>query len=86
MTANGRRFWPDSGIFSMSKGGVAPMHLERIIPHGGEIRIELFDEDDPDQDDNLGAVAIREFDEGHGDLTADFLSDEAHYRLTYHVE
>ncbi|GGY22438.1 hypothetical protein GCM10010384_31630 [Streptomyces djakartensis] len=90
MTANGHRFWPDHGIFSMSNGedapNNAPMHLEQIIPPGGSVRIELFDADSPDQDDNLGAVTIREFDAGHGDLTADFTADEAHYRLTYHVE
>ncbi|MFE7930378.1 hypothetical protein ACFU6S_16880 [Streptomyces sp. NPDC057456] len=90
MTANGQRFWPSSGVFSMSNGdgapNQAPMHEERILPPGGSVHIELFDEDDIDQDDNLGGVTIREFDAGHGDLVHEFTSDEANYRLTYHVE
>jgi hypothetical protein len=80
------RFWPPSGIFSMREGQDAPFPPLALVMPGDSIFVELFDEDDPDQDDNLGRATFRASDAGRGDLTVDFTADEAHYTLTYSVQ
>ncbi|MER7487604.1 hypothetical protein ABTY20_17165 [Streptomyces sp. NPDC126497] len=78
---NGHEFW--SG--QMKGGRDRNTDSFQLFPNSPTGIVSLTDQDSPDEDDHLGAHAIRRDELGQGWHRAWFQSDEANYHLDYEV-
>ncbi|MEV8045013.1 hypothetical protein [Streptomyces griseoluteus] len=84
---NGIRFWPPSGIFSMSKDTEAFVEPDTIRQFGANesMRFSLRDDESPLGSDSLGFVDINR-NESNGEHVRNFEGGEGgSYTLTYRV-
>ncbi|KAB1141844.1 hypothetical protein F7R91_30995 [Streptomyces luteolifulvus] len=85
MFHNGTRFWPPSGIFSMTKDTEAFVNQVFEFGADAEMRFSLRDDESPLGSDSLGFVDISRT-ESNGEHTGDFEGGEGgSYTLTYRV-
>jgi hypothetical protein len=69
----------------MNDNDVADLGALPDIPFGTKARVDLYDQDSPDEDDHLGTFYARPGMIGQGELEYTFFEDGANYRLTYQV-
>jgi hypothetical protein len=81
LLVNGVKVWGAS----MNNNDVVDLSGVDDLDFRSRARVELYDEDSPDDDDHLGIFYVRSGQAGRGEREYKFVEDEADYTLTYEV-
>jgi hypothetical protein len=84
LLVNGVKVWGAENP-GLNNGDTADLSAVPVIDFGTRARVELFDEDSPDDDDLLGRFYAGKSQVGQGELEYKFVEDDADYTLTYEV-
>jgi hypothetical protein len=84
LLVNGNKVWGSEapGLNDME---TADLSAVPVMEFGTRARIELLDDDSPDDDDLLGRLYVGKMQRGQGELEYKFVEDDADYTLTYQV-
>lgn len=81
LQAGGKTIW---GPKQMSKGDSLQI-VGKSVKFAGDLEIELYEKDTPDQDDLLGNESVYAAQAGARDRVMRFTNDGAQYVLTYRI-
>jgi hypothetical protein len=84
LLVNGVKVWGSESP-GLNNGETADLSAVPVIDFNTRARVELFDEDSPDDDDLLGRFYAGKMQLGQGEVEYKFVEDDADYTLTYEV-
>ncbi|AJF67416.1 hypothetical protein [Streptomyces vietnamensis] len=84
LLVNGVQVWGAESP-GLNNGDTADLAAVPLIDFNTRARVELFDDDSPDDDDLLGRFYVGRSQLGQGELEYKFTEDDADYTLTYEV-
>jgi hypothetical protein len=84
LLVNGVKVW-GSEVPGLNDQQTADLSAVPVIAFDTRARVELFDEDSPDDDDLLGRFYAGKGQLGQGEVEYKFVEDDADYTLTYEV-
>lgn len=84
LLVNGVKVWGSESP-GLNDQETADLSAVPVIDFNTRARVELFDEDSPDDDDLLGRFYAGKMQLGQGEVEYKFVEDDADYTLTYEV-
>jgi hypothetical protein len=81
---NGNKVWGSESP-GLNDTETADLSAVPVLPFNTRARVELFDNDSPDDDDLIGRFYAGKLQVGQGELEYKFVEDDADFTLTYEV-